>query len=405
MTKPKKKDKSRYARYIQQRVDGPYAIVNLPLGNGKYRKELKKIPDDVDRPQQWAQGWAVERLRKHRDGEEDQAKKRKNGWTFSAYADIYCNEYLIAPVYQDGKKVLGIRTYRQDRTKLQRLERYFGHYPLDNITFSLLRTYKKKRILGEIKGLKPCSVTSVNRDFALMRTLFNRAVAERKMRENPFKPKSDLIAIALESQRQRKMTPGIAARLLARSRKSEQPLLHYLILTMRHTGARPSELYEYQSSPGDNVPREPLTWKNILEFDFKALRLIRYKGKIRREKIVPTSLQLERGLRELYAKTPGAKLSDPVFPFTSVARSWRTLCKSARVTGVVLRDFRSFFNQELADNPNIDEVTRMLIIGHDTLETNLRYSFISQDFLKNYRNLIGQPEPSQVIQLASSAVN
>lgn len=177
------------------------------------------------------------------------------------------------------------------------------------------------------------------------------------------------------------VTNRMAKRLLARSRKSEQPLLHYLILVMAHTGARPSEVYPYQQDK--DVKIEPLIWQAILDYDFKGVRIVAYKGKVRKERIVPTSEALERGLRKFYSEAQ-PQPDDLLFPFTTIKRSWNTLCRSVGVSGITIRAFRAYFNSWLIER-GFDEVSRMLILGHERITTNLRYSTLTPEFAQRFR--------------------
>jgi|GEM_PF-4137044 len=383
-----------YGKYTYVKDGDLYAVVKLPLGNGKYQRKTKRIEDAVK-----ARQWAADQLLKHREGNAPPDAKEKR-LTFTVFADWYKSEFLFAPIYQNGKKLDGLRMWEKERQKLDRLTRYFGMYQLNNISVDVLRRYKRDRLLGKIEGLKkPVSITSVNRDFAALRKMFGEAVRRKWMSENPFSLDDSLFDIAAESPDNQKVTPRIARRLLARARKSEQALLFPLIAIMRYTGARPSEVFPYEAKKGDDVPREPLTWRSVLDFDFKAVRLVSFKGRKanRNERLVPCSIQLERILRDLYAKTQNPKFDDLLFPLASVKRSWSTLCRSIRVKGVVLRDFRAFFNQELI-NRRFDEASRLLIMGHTSIATNVRYSKIDPEFVQRYREAFN-------IQDAGAAVN
>lgn len=367
---PKKRAK-RYGDYTEYINGDLYASVNIPLGNGKYRKKRKRVDSPTE-----ARNWALSQL--HKQGDEPTDKI-----TFAALAEWYKKEFLVAPAYQNGKRLYGLRTYERQKTLVDRLERTFGLYRLNHITVDVLRRYKRER-------LQTVSITAVDRDFALLRTMFKRARGRKWMRENPFDSGERLIEISLESRRQATLTQSKAVRLLARSRKSEQPLLYYLILVMMHTGARPSEVFPYEAKPNDGIERDPLKWQFVLEFDFQAVRLVSYKGRVRRERIVPATIELERGLRKMYLeKQP--KPNDLLFPQSSFKRAWLTLCKSARVKGVVLRDFRRYFNTQLL-NRKLDEVSRMLILGHYEIATNVRYASIDAEFIKQYRATVQELE-------------
>lgn len=361
---PRKKKKASYGDYCVT-IDGKlYASVYLPLGGGKYKRKRKLVETKTD-----ARNWALEQLKLHRTGGAPEEVK-----TFADLAEWYKDEFLVEPTYKDGKKLFGVRTYKTQRRMADRLKEEFGFFQLDDLNVDVLRRYKRER-------LKKVSITAVNREFALLRSMFKKARSRRWMRENPFDLGENLIEIALEGRRKNPLTDRIARRLLARARKSEQPLLFYLVLVAASTGARPSELMPYDAY--DDSPRAPLCWKNILDFDFKAVRLISYKGRVAQERIVPATDYLEKALRKWYAEISPAP-DDLLFPVKNFKRSWKTLTKSVRCEGVRLRDFRGYFNTKML-NAQFDEVTRLLVLGHSNVKTNLRYSFITEEFINNFR--------------------
>jgi integrase len=349
--------KRSYRKYVAE-IDGKkYAVVRLPIGNGKYKKKVKLL-DLIGGTKEDAVKWAWSELDKLKEKHEPRR-------TFQSLADWYRDEYLIPPVYQKGKRLYGLRTWKHQRVVLKRLSARFGIMPLDKITVDVLENYKRSR-------LQSVSVSSTNREFALLRTMFLKARKRKWMLESPFEVGENLIDMSLETHRVSPINTRIAKRLLARSRKSGQPLLHYLILVMMFTGARPSEVFPYNAKD-DDVPREPLTWARILEFNFQGVRLVSYKGRIREEKLVPALPTLERGLRRFYAET-NPKPEDLLFPVKNFKRSWATLCRSVGVSGIWIRDFRKFFNSWVAQLPDMSDVDRMMMLGHKKLETNVIYT-------------------------------
>jgi integrase len=122
----------------------------------------------------------------------------------------------------------------------------------------------------------------------------------------------------------------------------------------------------------------------VLQFDFKAIEIVSYKGRIRKVRTVPTTEGLEQALRNLYALT-NPEPSDLVFPVKSFKRSWATLCGSVGVSGVWLRDFRHYYNSVILQRPDINDVERMILMGHTQVKTNIRYSKLGTEFIEKYR--------------------
>jgi integrase len=355
--------KTNYRTYTET-IDGKlYGVVNLPLEGGGYKKKRKRVPNKTI-ARQWAQDQLASVPRTGAD------------MTFRDLAVWYRDEHLVPPVYSNGKKLYGLRTWQSVRRQAENLAETFGDFLLDEITVDVLAKYKRKQLSG-------VSITSTNRRFALLRTMFKKAKQRKWMVENPFDVDPSLIEVALENKRQSGLTDRTVKRLLARSRKSSQPLLHYVLLTLAHTGARPSEVYPYEAND-KSVVCEPLTWERVLTHDYKFVELVSYKGRVRQTRMVPTSFELEKGLRELHDRL-GDAYSDLVFPVTTFKRSWKTLCTSVGVSGVRMRDFRHYFNSYLVGRSDINDMERMLILGHTKMETNARYSKLDTGIVERFR--------------------
>ena len=389
----KKKD-GKYRDYSMMQGGKLYGSVAIPKGDGTYKLKRKRVASKTE-----ARQWAIEELRKHGLGEggiDEPKEKKAKGMTFNELAEWYKTEFCVPPVYdKHGVKLYGLRTYKKEILKVDLICRYFGLYRLDAIDVDVLLNYKKKRLSGEIvymtsKGQKKkriAGISAINREFACMRTMFIMATNRDWMRKNPFAGNKTLIEIKKEHKRVKMLNDEIADKLIKHAPEVKQPLLADLLTVMRWTGARPSEIFPFGAQEGDGVPREPLCWKNILEFDFKAVRLIEYKDTVRTERVVPAIPELQRCLRSLHARRPLAKEDDLLFPFKSFKRSWATVCEKAGIksgmSGTVSRDFRAYFNNKLIEW-KVPDVVRLMIIGHESVQSNQTYSSITPEFINAF---------------------
>ena len=89
---------------------------------------------------------------------------------FSDFAD----EYL--KVHSSNNK-----SYRKDVTTASILKKFFGVRYLQDITSMDVERFKTERA-------KTVSVATTNRGLALLKSMFNRAIEWRKVKENPCKP-------------------------------------------------------------------------------------------------------------------------------------------------------------------------------------------------------------------------
>jgi len=300
------KNGKRYGSYTTK-IDGKdYAIVYIPQENGRYKKKVKLLSLIEGNPKTKAQQWAWSELEK--------AQQVVSPRTFEDVAGWYRQEFLVAPVYRDGKKLYGARTYKAQRRTLDILTAAIGDLNIDKVTVDVLSTYKRK-------ALRSVSISTVNRRFALLRTVLRKAKQRKWMSENPFDVDDSLIQVSLESRRVSSLDDKTVDLLIEKSATSEQPLLKYLIVTLADTGARPSEIYPYDGSDRE-VPREPLNWERVLKYDFRGLDIVSYKSRIRQVRFVPTTERLELALRELHSSLqPTPQAQDLLFPVTTLNRS------------------------------------------------------------------------------------
>lgn len=388
-----------------------YGRVAIPRGDGTYKEKTQRVKTKTE-----AREWARKEFEKvglgfDDFGNADATPEPKKTMTFFELADWYKEKYCVPPIYNDGDKVKGMRTYEGKIGFIDRLSTHFGLYRLDAITLDVLESYKTKRLTGEIlyfsKGQKKkrvAGIATTNKELGILQTMFKKAVRRDWMKKNPFDDCEDEPLIEKNKERTRikiltgagveLMNDQIADKLIAAAPQvKRQKLLPEVLTVLRWTGARPSEIFPFgaynnkATGKGDGVPREPLIWKNILEFDFKAVRLVEYKGKARIERVVPAVPELQRCLRALHAKRPLAKPTDLVFPFKGIKRSWATVCEKAGITagrtGVVSRDFRAYYNNKLIEW-KVPDVLRRMIIGHESVATNEIYTAITPEFINAF---------------------
>src|SRR5262249_13288492 len=139
----------------------------------------------------------------------------------SKLADTYENEKLIEPVYQDGVRVAGLRSYRDMRRKLKTLIAHFGTRRVTTITHSDILRYKLKRLRdpnkrdAQRKGgieaesspeIATVKIATVNRELALLRGVLNFARRKGWIIRNPFELGEPLISMASERKRDRVLT-------------------------------------------------------------------------------------------------------------------------------------------------------------------------------------------------------
>lgn len=298
--------------------------------------------------------------------------------TFSDLCDYYKQRYLIAPEYAHDQKVAGLRSYKDARRKLEVLRAHFGKRRLREITHGDLLEFRTLRFRTPIviKGNRPRSkkrqaeaeknppqpqerkraAATVHRELELLRTMFAVAYREGFIRRNPFIQGDSLIQKAIEQKRERVLTRTEEARLLAACVEPRAQLRPVLICAL-DTGMRMNEIYA-------------LTWRDV-DLHTRQMRAVSYKGKLRRERLVPISTRLAGELEILLRNNP--KFDDRVFgDRDTYRRSFNTAKQLAKIDDFRLHDCRHTCGTRLAEGGmHVTEIAR--ILGHTNVQTAYRY--------------------------------
>ena len=349
-----------------------YARVRVKLPNGKL-KVIYKRAANVTHAEQLADEIRAEHETRGDAYLEGRIK------TFKDLAEWYKNTYVVAPVYSaEGQKVSGMRSWEHERRKIDRLTEFFGSMNINKIDERTLTYFKKER---EKQGLK---TATVNRDLETLRAIFNKAKRRRWLVESPFDFGERLIEKALESRRTVILTDPQEKIILEKAKALPQSLIYYLILVLRDTGARPSEIYPVNERKNSGVSYEPVRWRNFFDYDFKAVKLTSCKGKQKKERFAPVTIRVKNALMELWysLKDENRSLESFVFSSKSYKTSWKQVLKDSELSDIRLRDLRRDFRTRLARMGYSDQLAQRLL-GHET-ESKMTYHYTEADLQAVY---------------------
>lgn len=162
--------------YVQGRTGPETRNIRRQVGNKTEGNNLlKKLLNDIDQ---------------HSSTIIDGAKL-----TFTELATIYRDEKLIEPVYEDGVRVAGLRSYKIERRRLKTLVAHFEKRRVVTITHSDILKFKLKRLKDPNKrdakqGIdSTLKLASVHRELRLMRAVLNLAKRKGWITRNPFELK------------------------------------------------------------------------------------------------------------------------------------------------------------------------------------------------------------------------
>ena len=292
---------------------------------------------------------------------EDPVAQRAERKTIPTFAEFIRDRYLP---YVDGYK----KAAWSDRSYLNnQILPVLGSLYLDQIT--------KQDIIALHHGLrkKGYAPGTCNRSLILVRYAFNLAIRWEipGMRGNPSK---DVPLFEDHPKKERYLSQEETQRLYESVRKSENPMLQYIIPMLILTGARKREVLDAQ-------------WQ---DFDFENRRWripITKAGK-------PRHVPLSDGVLRLLATIPRKDNCPFVFPnpktakpYESIFNGWNSARKKVGLSDVRIHDLRHSFASFLINSGrSLYEVQR--ILGHTQIKTTQRYAHLSHDTLIDAANTV-----------------
>lgn len=379
----KTKREENYGKYIYRRKRGDKVEISARVGyydeNGKWKYKYEKAVDEED---------ATEKAKKIIKNYRKRGTAFIDGsnLTFEDFADWYKETYVVEPNYEQGQQVAGLRTHRNVKSQVERLKLEFGKKKINRIDADRLQQFKNKR-----KNLDKVKTATINRDLELLRAMFNKAVKQGWLEESPFARAENLIRKSLEARRKVTTNAEEENLVLEAAKRSENKYLYPLVLALRDTGARPSELFPYAAYGEDlkELPKKiqqwlttevkadaqvflPLCWFQLFQLDFQVVPLISLKSRQVEYRFGTMTTRLKRALFGLWER--GDK--DPitlVFPFKSVKKDWQKVREETKLLDLRIRDWRRVWRTK-AELAGVPEQTAQRILGHKLLETTYRYN-------------------------------
>lgn len=296
---------------------------------------------------------------------------------FNQLADYAEKHFVKAPVFVDGMKVSGMKSWKDARQKLQMMRLFFGTKKIRDITADDVRAFRDERITTPTKrkeygGKKPKakkrSIASVQRELSLLRRVLNIARRRHWIPFNPF-DEGGFISNASEVKRTRVISREEEQRLLLACEKTDErkdgketkkkSLKHLrpIIICGIDTGMRSGEMFK-------------LVWRDV-NFDERSIRVVASNTKTEQERSVPMTQRLFKELETLWNNST-QDLNESVFGITRIKRGWTSLCTEAQVYNATPHDLRhSAATRMIEQGMNIAEVSR--ILGHSDVKTTFRY--------------------------------
>lgn len=370
---PRKKVR-RYRDYTQL-IDGNlYAVVNLRQPDGKYKKKYKKVETKTEALQ-----WALSELDKHKKGTSYDSEI-----TFENFADWYVKEFLHKPIYEKGLKVSGVKDFERLKNKVEKMKEFFGEKKMSDFTENDLRRWARTRREND-----KILTATLNRDFALLRTMFKKGFRFRKILHVP----EFEINLSAETERDRVMTFEEEKRILSfcvneetlsiektNGKKYEMTIdakrehLKAIIIIAVDSALRLNELFT-------------LTWSDI---DFEK-ETISVKAQNAKKQLARKTLITPRAKNELLKLFENSDQlpTSKVFAQKSPVRAFRTACDRAGIQDLTFHDLRHTAITRMV-RAGIPHTEIMKMSGHTTMKTFMRYVNLIDTTIQNASNVMSK---------------
>jgi integrase len=365
---------------IKQLEDGTFQVrISYTGADGKRHERLRKDLSTITA--------ARKVLREFLEGLETRGQKAVEGdkLTFRRLAAIYEEQHVFDAQYVQSRKVAGLRSVAPVRTYLKVLNSHFANELVINITRADIQKFKLARLKVPTVRNSQRSISAVNRELALLRRLFNFAIENRWVKENPFN-KTKLISSGDEVSRDRVLSFDEERRLLDACDGAREHLRGIIIAAL-DTGCRFGELLK-------------LRWNDI-DFAGDTISIIAFNTKTAEAREVGMTDRVRNELLRLRELAP--QDSDTlVFGIqSSIKRSWKTACAIAAIDDFRFHDLRHTAITRLVAT-GLPSAEIMRISGHKQSNTFLRYVNPKSDSLRRAASLLSAYNQSQSTSLIES---
>jgi integrase len=315
--------------------------------------------------------------------------------TFNDLADYYESNYAIPARIVEGQKVAGLRGFQIVRQYVAVHRRFFGSKPLREINHADLVSFRQSRLNSKTYKGQLRTITTVNRELAYLRRMFNVAMQNGWVLRNPFKCGDALILASCEKRRERILTPDEETRLLGACDDPKRSHLKPLLIALLDTGCRRGEILK-------------LVWRDV-DFENRVITIRAENSKTFKERQVGITERFRTVLVSMRETSEG-DLDSLVFRGCGdVRNSFATACriagiKSGGLDGLTLHCLRHTAATRLVrGNLPIQLVGRLL--GHSSVNTTYRYLTATDETAKQATSILESYHSEPIAMAASSFVN
>jgi len=249
----------------------------------------------------------------------------------------------LSELYLEAARRAGNRSWRTDKSRLASILEHFGEIELSAITTSAILEYREKRLKAGISEL------TTNRERSLFSAMFNYAIGQELMSENPASKVRKFSE--KDTARDRVLSTDEEKRLFAEL----PPNLRPIVTAALHTGLRFRELLN-------------LRWEDV---DFERMTLRVEHTKSARARFIPINSILLGVLEKLKADHREGRLVFQLTPWI-VKAGFKNARKKAKLEDFNFHDLRRTFGTRLLER-GVNIVTIGRLYGHSSLLVTQNY--------------------------------
>jgi len=244
-------------------------------------------------------------------------------------------------------------TYLRNISIMRGLDKEFEGKNIQDITSWLIEKWKSKRS----QKFKP---GSVNRELALLKHIFSKALEWKRIKENPA---SKVKRLKGETKRVRYLMPDEIQTLLSHCEGLLSGLLKPMVTLALHTGARKGEIQGLEGS--------------IVNFDLRLISLMDTKNGERRdipmnERVRAMLKAMEQRGRLIFSNRNGNRIDS-----CALYLAFHEALKGSTIEDFKFHDLRHTFASNLVMQEGVELNDVWELLGHKKMDMTLRYAHLS----------------------------
>jgi integrase len=267
------------------------------------------------------------------------------------------------------------RSWRDDENSLLNLKPFFRNRYLSSIGAEMAESYKAQRLAMAKKNVaqgqpkRKISPATVNRELALLKTIFSKAVEWGRIPANPL---VKVKKFREDNIKERILTPEETGRLIGAAKARLRPILTIAL----NTGMRRNEILS-------------LRWQDV-NFAANYIQIEPARAKSGKGRKVPINDLVISTLRAMpkrhalvfYNPETRASVQD-------VKGSFKSACRRAGIKGLRLHDLRHTAATRMIE-AGVDIATVSKILGHASIQMTMRYCHPTPENMRRAVDKLGE---------------